>query len=86
VDDLSRLTVVTSDRTAQDFVSLQDSFKRMAQNRNIQRTRHSDGDGEVVGSRGRMQLLEKPQPRLGEREWSFHPRIAPANGLSLRAR
>src|SRR5438093_978081 len=68
-DHLDRLPIDGRERGAQRGVALDDRVEAALQHGDVEPAREAKGRVDVVGGGPRLQLVEEPQPLLGEGEW-----------------
>src|SRR5258707_8511608 len=82
-DHLPRLAVLCrsfrDEGGAQRLVALDDRAERSGQGRDVERTFEAQSAGQVVGEAPRLELVEKPEPLLGEGDG---PRLAHLPGMT----
>ena len=66
-DDLHDVAVGRGEGGAEDFVAAADLVEALLEGGRVERAGEPEGDGEVVGRAAGLELVEEPEPLLGER-------------------
>ncbi len=70
-DDLRRSSVLTRERRSQCLVTSDDLVEALLERRDVEIARETHGRRQIVESAVRLQLIEKPQSLLSERQRQF---------------
>ena len=65
-DELAQLPIVDAKGGAQRLVALHDGVEATRQEGDIEATAQANDGSKMIGRAGRLQLVQKPEPLLGE--------------------